>query len=101
MGREIERKFLIAGDAWRELAVRRTRMRQGYVAGSARASVRVRIMDGAANLNIKIGGLEAVRQEFEYPLPLDDAEALIAAATGPLIEKTRHVVPHEDLEWEI
>jgi len=101
MAQEIERKFLVSSDAWRALAVRRARMSQGYIAGSERASVRVRITGDAAHLNIKVGGLEAVRQEFEYPLPVADAEALLAAAKGPLIEKTRHYVPYEGFEWEV
>src|SRR5690606_19995541 len=95
MAQEIERKFLVIGDAWRGLAVRRARMSQGYIASAERASVRVRIADGEAHLNIKVGGLEAVRQEFEYPIPVADGEALLAAAKGPLIEKTRHYVPFE------
>jgi len=101
MAQEIERKLLVVSEAWRALAVRRARMSQGYVASGARSSVRVRITGGDAHLNIKIGGLEAVRQEFEYPIPVADAEALLAAATGPLIEKTRHFVPYEGFEWEV
>jgi adenylate cyclase len=101
MAQEIERKFLVTGDAWRALAVRRARMSQGYIAASAGASVRVRITGDVAHLNIKVGGLEAVRQEFEYPIPVADGEALLAAARGPLIEKTRHFVPHEGFEWEV
>jgi len=101
MAQEIERKFLVIGDAWRAQAVRRARMSQGYIASADRASVRVRITGDVAHLNIKVGGLEAVRQEFEYPIPIADAEALLAAAQGPLIEKTRHFVPHEGFEWEV
>src|SRR5690606_34028116 len=101
MAQEIERKFLVIGDAWRALAARRARMSQGYIASAERASVRVRITGGEAHLNIKVGGLEAVRQEFEYPIPVADGEALLAAAKGPLIEKTRHYVPFEGFEWEV
>jgi adenylate cyclase len=101
MAQEIERKFLVTGDAWRALAVRRARMSQGYIASAERASVRVRITGDVAHLNIKVGGIEAVRQEFEYSIPMADAEALLAAARGPLIEKTRHIVPHEGFEWEV
>jgi len=101
MAQEIERKFLVIGDAWRALAARRARMSQGYIASAERASVRVRITGGEAHLNIKVGGLEAVRQEFEYPIPVADGEALLAAAKGPLVEKTRHYVPFEGFEWEV
>jgi adenylate cyclase len=101
MAQEIERKFLVDGDAWRTEAVRRVRLSQGYLASSERASVRVRIAGAEAWLNIKVGGLVAVRQEFEYAIPPADGEALLAAAQGPLIEKTRYYVPHGGLVWEV
>ena len=101
MAQEIERKFLVVSDAWRALAVRRARMSQGYLASAPRASVRARIAGQHAWLNIKIGGLVASRQEFEYDIPVADAEALLAASAGPLIEKTRHYVPHQGFEWEV
>jgi len=101
MAQEIERKFLVVGDAWRAEAVRRVPMRQGYLAGSERASVRARIGGDRAWLNIKVGGLVASRLEFEYEIPLADADALLAAAEGPLIEKTRHYVPYAGFEWEV
>jgi adenylate cyclase len=77
-------------------------MRQGYLASSARASVRVRTAGEEAWLNIKGGGLVAVRDEFEYPIPLTDADALLSRlAAGPLIDKTRHYVEVAGFEWEI
>jgi len=99
--REIERKFLPTSDAWRAAAVRSERMSQGYVAGSDRASVRVRIAGANAALNIKSGGLVAARQEYEYAIPLDHARELLALCVGPLIDKTRHIVPHGGFEWEV
>ena len=101
MAREIERKFLLASDAWRDLAVRRCEMRQGYIAEAPRTSVRVRISADDAWLNIKCGGFTAVRDEFEYAIPLADASALLAAVAPPLIEKTRYWVPYAGFEWEI
>jgi adenylate cyclase len=101
VGREIERKFLLASDAWRAAVHRSRVMRQGYLADGARASVRVRIADEEAWLNIKSGGLAAVRAEFEYPIPAADAEQLLELRAGPLIEKTRHWVAHGGCEWEI
>jgi adenylate cyclase len=99
--REIERKFLPASDAWRAAAVRHERMSQGYVAGSDRASVRVRIAGANATLNVKSGGLAAARYEYEYAIPLDDARELLEISIGPLIDKTRHFVPHGGFEWEV
>jgi adenylate cyclase len=101
MPREIERKFLPKSDAWRALAQRKERMSQGYLASGGRASVRVRIAGGEARLNIKSGGLVASRQEYEYPIPADEARELLALADGPLIDKTRHFVMHDGFEWEI
>jgi adenylate cyclase len=102
MAKEIERKFLPADERWRGEAHDSKRMRQGYLATSERASVRVRTSGGEAWLNIKVGGLVAVRDEFEYAIPLEDADALLArSATGPLIDKTRHYVEVGGFEWEI
>jgi adenylate cyclase len=101
MPREIERKFLLKNDAWRPLVHRSRRMTQGYLASGGRVSVRVRVAGDDAWLNMKAGGLVASRQEYEYSIPLDEARELLALAEGPLIDKTRHYVPHGDLEWEI
>lgn len=101
MGVEIERKFLVAGDGWRAAATRARRMQQGYVAREGGVSVRLRIAEGRARLTIKgAGGL--VRPEFEYPVPLADAEEMLAAlCAGRRIAKTRHEVPHGGLVWEV
>jgi adenylate cyclase len=102
MPREIEHKFLLRTDAWRTLAERRQRMTQGYIAGSERVSVRVRIAgDDDASLNIKSGRLVASRLEYGYAIPVDHARELLALAIGPLVEKTRHYVPYGGMTWEI
>jgi adenylate cyclase len=102
MPKEIERKFLLASGAWRSLVARRRLMSQGYIANTGRVSVRVRVSDGEAWLNIKHGGLEPVRDEYEYPIPLDHARALLeSVAEQPIVEKTRHWVPYAGVEWEI
>lgn len=108
MGIEIERKFLLASGAWRAQASRVERMAQGYLndadavrTGRQNASMRVRVVADAAWLNIKSRALSAFRQEFEYPIPLADAEALLALCVGGRIEKRRHQVEHEGHVWEI
>jgi adenylate cyclase len=102
LGREIEHKFLVAGDAWRTAAVRKASMVQGYLAGSARASVRVRVAGDRAWLNVKGGGYVASRQEFEYAIPVAEAEQMLESlCEGPLVKKTRHFVPYGGLEWEV
>jgi adenylate cyclase len=102
MGVEIERKFLLRGDLWRHAAVRRLEMRQGYLAGTERASIRVRVAGDQAWLNIKSGGLVAQRREFEYSIPVDQGREILSALCElPPIEKARHYVPFEGFEWEI
>jgi adenylate cyclase len=101
MPREIERKFLLLNDAWRPLAQRRQRMSQGYLAGNERASIRVRVAGEEAHLNIKSGGLVASRLEYEYAIPVREANELLTLCGGPLIEKTRHYVDHDGMTWEI
>jgi adenylate cyclase len=102
MGREIEHKFLVADEAWRTAAVRKIGMRQGYLAEGERASVRVRVAGEQAWLNIKGGGFVASRPEFEYPIPVAEAAEMLASlCNGPLVEKTRYVVPFGGLEWEV
>ena len=101
MPREIERKFLLQGDAWRAAASHTRAMSQGYVASSDRVSVRVRLAGDDAWLNLKSGGLVASRAEYEYSIPAVHARELLLLCAGPLIDKTRHFVPYGDFEWEI
>ncbi|WP_290637662.1 CYTH domain-containing protein [Aquisalimonas sp.] len=102
MAAEIERKFLIQGEQWRAEAHASRVVRQGYLAGTERASVRVRASDDQAWLNIKGATLGIQRQEYEYTIPLDEArEMLDTLCNGPLIEKTRHFVHHGSHLWEI
>ncbi|UKE68553.1 CYTH domain-containing protein [Xanthomonas cerealis pv. cerealis] len=108
MAIEIERKFLVTGDGWRVTAQRVIPMAQGYIndqaamdSGAQKASVRVRLQGEAAFLNLKSRALGHTRQEFEYPLPLDDARALLALCVGGLIDKRRHLVQHQGHLWEV
>ncbi|QNH17652.1 CYTH domain-containing protein [Xanthomonas sp. SS] len=108
MAIEIERKFLVTGDGWRAAAHRVIPMAQGYIndqaamdSGAQKASVRVRVQGEEAFLNLKSRELGHTRQEFEYPLPLDDARALLALCVGGLIDKRRHLVQHQGHLWEV
>lgn len=99
---EIERKFLVANDGWRRGADQGRRLRQAYLAETDRAVVRVRIEDAARGiLTIKSAGPGLSRQEFEYPLALADAEALIALKQGAELQKTRFHAPHGGRTWEV
>lgn len=98
---EIERKFLVAGDGWRAGVARTEVYRQGYLANSASCSIRVRLADSVAWLNVKGRVRGARRAEFEYAIPLADAEELLHLCCEGRIEKNRHFVPHGGREWEV
>ena len=102
MATEIERKFLLSSDAWKNKVTETIHMQQAYMLGSAKASVRIRISGEYANLNIKSATLGITRKEYEIALPLDDAhEMLNNLCERPFIEKTRHIVPIGTHRWEI
>ena len=102
MATEIERKFLVNNESWRQEANSGTEFIQGYLVGSGKASVRVRIEGDEAFINIKSATLGIYRQEYEYPLPIDDArELLYNLCDKPLIEKTRYLINAHDVCWEI
>lgn len=93
MPREIERKFLVAEQP--ALGDRPGRaLRQAYLAVAADRSVRVRIEDGArATLTLKFGGGTLTRHEYEYELPVGDAEEMGDLRLGAWIEKVRYDIP--------
>jgi adenylate cyclase len=117
MAVEIERKFLIVGNDWREQAQRSQRLVQGYLTAASRGrgrpenpqpegtgaacSVRVRIGGDSAWLNVKsaIAGIE--RREYEYAIPLTDAERMLAEFCPAKVEKIRHYVPFADAMFEV
>ncbi len=102
MAKEIERKFLVRSDAWRNEATSSSELVQAYVAVGEDRSVRVRLFDRkTARLTVKIGRQLLARDEYEYEIPVDDAEELIKAGIGTVIEKVRYNVPHHGLIWEI
>ena len=102
MAVEIEKKFLLANNKWRDKVEKSVKFCQGYLVGSKKASVRVRIEADKSNINIKGATLGIRRQEFEYPIPMEDAKELLETlCDAPLIEKTRHYVYIGDHTWEI
>lgn len=104
---EIERKFLVLDASWRAAADAGTRYRQGYLSrvtgeGAVRSSIRVRTDGECAYLNIKSATLGIRRQEYEYPIPLADAEAMLAElCVGTAVEKIRYHVRVGAHVWEI
>ncbi|AGA90473.1 hypothetical protein Thimo_1696 [Thioflavicoccus mobilis 8321] len=102
MAIEIERKFLVAGDGWRAAVLSETRILQGYLANQATATVRARVAGERAYLTIKGPGNGLSRSEYEYPIPVADAEAMLRElAVSPPIEKTRHRVRVGDHVWDL
>jgi len=99
MAVEIERKFLVTGTAWEQ--VPGVLYRQGYLNRDKARTVRVRVAGESAFLTIKGANVGATRAEFEYSIPLADAQALLALCDGPLIEKTRFVLTHAGTVWEV
>lgn len=101
MGIEIERKFLVVSDAWRQQASQVTHFSQGYLSRDPARTVRVRIAGPQAFLTIKGKTTGASRAEFEYPLPVDDARQLLALSDGPVVEKVRHLCVVDGMTWEV
>ena len=102
MAKEIERKFLVKDHSYKELAFSRREISQGYLSTDADATVRVRICDGEAWLTVKSRNRGATRGEWEYPVPVEDARAMLAECCGTrVIEKTRWCVDAgDDLCWK-
>ncbi len=101
MGVEIERKYLVVGDAWRAQVVSSTRIVQGYLA-RGEVTVRARIRGDRAYLTIKGRSQGIARSEFEYEIPVPDAEAMLTElAEGPVVEKTRHLIDVGGHTWEL
>lgn len=102
MAFEIERKFLVRNDDWRASAASHGRIRQAYLEATAKASVRVRIRDESrATLTVKSRPSAIRRLEFEHPIPILEAEALMSLRQGIVIEKTRYIIPCGALAWEV
>lgn len=101
MGTEIERKFLVAGDAWRALAPG-VAYRQGYLNSAKERTVRIRTVGERAYLTVKGPSVGATRAEYEYEIPPADCNAMLdTLAERPLIEKTRYKIPYGGLTWEV
>ena len=109
MGIEIERKFLLLNDGWRAQATRARRMVQGYLIDAGlinadlgvRCSLRVRVAGEEAWLNIKSADLGIARIEYDYPVPVADAERMLRDFCNGVVEKTRHYVPIEGFTFEV
>ena len=101
MAEEIERKFLVVGDDWRGLAPGIPYC-QGYVPTQTKTTVRIRIAGDQGYLTLKGPTQGLTRSEFEYPIPLKDAEAMLAQLCPEQpIAKIRYRIPYQDHIWEV
>ena len=101
MGKEIERKFLVRDNSFRALA-QGTIYRQGYLSSAKERVIRVRTIDDKGFLTIKGITTGATRAEYEYEIPVKEAEAMLdELCEKPLIEKNRHKIAHKGLIWEV
>lgn len=101
MGKEIERKFMVKEQALPDLGAG-TRLRQGYLSLAKTTTVRVRSDGARGYLTVKGMARGAARPEYEYEIPVSDAEEMLASlCEQPLIEKTRYRISFAGLTWEV
>jgi adenylate cyclase len=110
MGKEIERKYLVNKVEWQEykeyfpntpqnLGIKYC---QGYLPTNDATTVRLRIIDDRGYLTIKSKTVGITRSEFEYSIPVEDAQEMLdTLCSKPLIEKVRYKITHGDLVWEV
>jgi adenylate cyclase len=101
MAIEIERKFRVIDERWRAAVRSSTLLRQGYLANTARASIRVRLAGDEAWLSVKAMTPGRARAEYEAAIAVPDAQEMLGLCQGPLVEKWRHIVLHDGSRWEI
>ncbi|MGM0558078.1 MAG: CYTH domain-containing protein [Myxococcota bacterium] len=102
MKTEIERKFIVSDDGWRDEATHSEHMRQGYFARGDDSTVRVRLVDGQGVFTIKGPTYGITRAEYEYEIPAQDArEMLDIFCEGRQLEKTRYHLEHGDFLWVV
>ncbi len=101
MGIEIERKFLVKNDSFKANDESKRLYKQGYIEGSLNATVRVRIIEDKGYLTIKSKSVNFSRNEYEYEIPLADAEEMLTNLCGNKVEKYRYIVWHDGNRWEV
>lgn len=100
MALEIERKFLVNGDAYKSMAESNTDIMQGYLSRDPEATVRVRISGNKAWLTVKSKNHGAVRHEWEYEVPVAEAKEMMSICKG-ILSKTRYIVYFGGHKWEV
>jgi adenylate cyclase len=102
MGVEIERKFLVKGE-FRHLSVKHTRIRQSYFCIDPEKVIRLRITDNEALLTFKSRPLPGSfsRKEWEFNIPVEEAEEMLELCLPGMIDKTRYIIPNGEHNFEV
>jgi adenylate cyclase len=99
---EIERKFLVINDSWKQQVESESSLKQGYLSAEKTLSIRVRIAKGRAQLTIKGATSGISRSEYEYEIPQQDAQEMMDnLVSGSVIDKTRYKVRSGDHLWDL
>ncbi len=101
MAKEVERKYLVIGNSFREASVASHEVTQWYLSRTPESTVRIRIIDDKAFLTIKGITHGFTRSEWEYEIPIADANEMLSINPTGLIHKTRHIVPYGNRTWEV
>jgi CYTH domain-containing protein len=102
MGLEIERKFLVNKEKWDQvIKARKSLYRQGYIVSDPGKTIRVRLTDKDAFLTIKGLTVGASRPEFEYNIPVEEAQQLLDTFCDSIVSKIRYFIPHGNHLWEV
>lgn len=98
---EIERKFLVVNDRWRDHVSVKQELKDGFLSRDADKKVRVRSFGDRATLTVKSRAAGMRRDEFEYEIPVADAESMLGLCDEMVVERTRHLVPWLGHTWEV
>lgn len=101
MALEIEHKYLVKNDTYKEMSTKSERIVQGYLSRDPERTVRVRIKGEKAYMTVKGLTVGATRAEYEYEIPVRDAEGMLALCLPTIIEKVRYVVMYDEKKWEV
>lgn len=102
MPKEIEHKYLVINNSFKEYATKSIAIYQGYLSKDKERTVRVRTANDLAFITVKGKNIGDTRLEFEYPIPFDEASTLLKQlCITPIIKKTRYIVEYNGNTWEI
>jgi len=102
MATEIEHKYLVNHQLWKDVTPKKsTYIKQGYLLSDPNKTIRVRTTNDKGFITIKGKTIGASRLEYEYEIPIQEANELLTKFCSQVIEKTRHYVDYENKLWEI